>query len=408
MAKKIIKMCSSIAVFALAFLCFQQDTFAITILADGQLCVEDAPAGGCMCLASNIANGATCTFWAPWGGSDWVKTVITYGTMCTDLDGCTTTAFNIFQSAAVLHNFAQGQVSLADGGFTILPTNGQCTDLDGCMCNGVPLDNGMMCTTFIIPDTTAPVLVAWAVTNTSTFTPSFTFTSTEAWTITYVWACTSATTVAVTWANTITFTALATWTYATCTLKVTDASSNASVSLAIPSFTIPTPVVVVIIPPVWGWGGWWGGWGGGALIISNTGTTLTWIHITWSIQIWSMFSGTLIWGILAVQSNTGITKTNQFTVKTLTIKIIVPKFKNRIIRSAVTKLTTRVTGLTKNKLTFLSNSDTVTLQNVLSLVNSYNDFLAVLYLIVDIKRTDLWTAGKDYFTNFLTNMGKVQ
>jgi hypothetical protein len=97
-------------------------------------------------------------------------------------------------------------------------------------------------------------LTAWAVTNTGTAIPSFTFTSSEAWTITYSWACSSTTTAAGTGSNTITFNPLATGTYNNCTLRVTDASANASLRLTVPTFTLSYTGATPPPPGNWGWG----------------------------------------------------------------------------------------------------------------------------------------------------------
>ncbi len=91
-------------------------------------------------------------------------------------------------------------------------------------------------------DVTAPVLaeVAAVTTPTNDNTPSYNFSTTETGTITYGGGCSSVTPTAFPVNNIINFNALADGTYGTCTITVTDAVGNASIPLAVSSFTIDT------------------------------------------------------------------------------------------------------------------------------------------------------------------------
>jgi hypothetical protein len=124
----------------------------------------------------------------------------------------------------------------------------------------------------IVIDTTAPILatVTPVTTPTNDTTPSYTFSSTESWTITYGWSCSWATTSAISWNNTITFNELSASTYSNCTITVTDAASNASTALTVPSFTIDTtaPTASIHYDP-------------DTTTNQNVTATLTWFSKTW-------------------------------------------------------------------------------------------------------------------------------
>jgi len=90
----------------------------------------------------------------------------------------------------------------------------------------------------------APVLaeVTPVTTPTNDTTPDYTFSSTEIGTIAYGGSCTSTATNAIADNNPITFSTLTEGTYNDCTITVTDATSNASNTLSVTSFTIDTTV----------------------------------------------------------------------------------------------------------------------------------------------------------------------
>ncbi|MEI6580666.1 MAG: immunoglobulin-like domain-containing protein, partial [bacterium] len=91
-------------------------------------------------------------------------------------------------------------------------------------------------------DTVAPTLatVTAIPTATNDNTPNYIFSSTEAGTITYGGSCSSATTSATSGSNTVTFNTLTDGTYSNCTVTVTDAATNASSALSVPTFTVDT------------------------------------------------------------------------------------------------------------------------------------------------------------------------
>ena len=94
--------------------------------------------------------------------------------------------------------------------------------------------------TATVEDTTAPTLtqVTAVPSPTTDTTPDYTFNSTEAGTITYGGDCASATTTATAGDNTITFNTLSVGAHTNCTITVTDAAINFSISLLVSSFTI--------------------------------------------------------------------------------------------------------------------------------------------------------------------------
>ena len=96
-------------------------------------------------------------------------------------------------------------------------------------------------------DTTAPTLSSPSSIGTiSDNTPEFSFTSDEAGAITYGGDCTSTEdTEALAEANTVTFDVLADGAHSNCTVTVTDAATNASSALAVPTFTIDSTAPVI-------------------------------------------------------------------------------------------------------------------------------------------------------------------
>jgi uncharacterized delta-60 repeat protein len=108
--------------------------------------------------------------------------------------------------------------------------------------NGVSRNRVARLSTLVPVDTTPPTIsqVTPVTTPSNDTTPSYTFTTNEAGTITYGGSCSSATTTATVGSNTVTFNTLPAGTYSTCTIRVTDAATNVSNILNIPSFTIDT------------------------------------------------------------------------------------------------------------------------------------------------------------------------
>lgn len=90
------------------------------------------------------------------------------------------------------------------------------------------------------PDTTPPVLaqVTAVMTPSGDTTPAYTFSSNEAGIITYGGDCSSATLSAIKSNNTITFDPLSVGIHNNCTVTVTDAVGNNSLTLSVSSFTI--------------------------------------------------------------------------------------------------------------------------------------------------------------------------
>jgi hypothetical protein len=103
------------------------------------------------------------------------------------------------------------------------------------------ISTALTITTFRV-DTTAPTLseITAVTTPTNDSTPNYTFNTNEAGTITYGGSCSSATTSATSGNNTVTFNTLADNTYSTCTIRVTDSTTNISSALTVTSFRIDT------------------------------------------------------------------------------------------------------------------------------------------------------------------------
>ncbi|QQR78817.1 MAG: hypothetical protein IPJ68_00860 [Candidatus Moraniibacteriota bacterium] len=107
------------------------------------------------------------------------------------------------------------------------------------MTNFVPTTN-LAANKALVIDTTTPVIsVVSAIPSiTRDSTPYYVFNATKPGTITYGGGCSSSTTAAVSGSNTVTFNTLSPGTYASCTLFITDASSNSSNTLSIASFVV--------------------------------------------------------------------------------------------------------------------------------------------------------------------------
>ncbi|MDQ3075849.1 MAG: DUF5011 domain-containing protein [bacterium] len=102
---------------------------------------------------------------------------------------------------------------------------------------------------FTIADNVGPIIsqVTAVATPTNDTTPNYTFTTDEAGTVSYGGSCSSSTTSATSGSNTIIFSSLSGGTYSNCTIIVTDASSNASNTLAVTAFTIDITAPVLIL-----------------------------------------------------------------------------------------------------------------------------------------------------------------
>ena len=274
----------------------------------------------CLCDGNPIAYEAQCIL-PPVGGEVWADGItwsVSYLDLCTDADNCICNGtLNIIQWA----------ICLSDGNPTIMTANGICEDPDACICDGLPVIYGGSCSAFPPSewdgDTTPPTLTAWAVTNTGTATPNFAFTSNEAGIITYSWACTSVTTGAGVGVNTVTFNPLATGTYNNCTLRVTDASSNASLRLAVPTFTL---TYTWAIPPG-PWTEWTSGWGWGWSSQPHDnctlpGSTLTGANLSWIDYSPSYYDGTcgaqtVIWSPYSTELNNAYLRAYSYGITTM-------------------------------------------------------------------------------------------
>ncbi len=97
-------------------------------------------------------------------------------------------------------------------------------------------------------DDVAPVIaeVTPVATPTTDNTPNYVFTTDETGTIAYTGDCSSANTSASIGSNTVTFNTLADGVHSNCTVKVTDASGNASNILNVPSFTVDATIPTIV------------------------------------------------------------------------------------------------------------------------------------------------------------------
>ena len=351
-------------------------------------------AWGCTCNWLPIANGTTCML-----AGDGIRTAVSHGQGCSDLDGCT--------CGAVWYTF---NINFSD----------QCTRT-----------------------TTPPTLTAGAVTPSSS-SASFVFTSDQAGTITYQWACgVGSLSNAIAGSNTTTFT-LAAGTYNTCTIKVTDTTyGNISSPLAIPAFVISAGTWVTPPPaPSWGWGtrGW--GWASYSSFSSDCTTSdvvctdgkyirkdnsqcfagLTWkpcaMDLTWIVAgIKNLTMTSLADLIDSTKNNKTITTVSEVTIQWVKVKFYVPKYKTAVIRNVIASLNSSIKIAIGNKLKKVSDPSylienynligtdvkLIAYKEIGTLMKWYNDFLAVFYLIIDKGRSDLLPIGQFQLKAFLNN-----
>lgn len=303
-----------------------------------------------------------------------------------------------------------------------------CGDADGCNCWSTLIANWDTCS-IVSSDTTAPILVWWSV-SVLNKTATFPFTCDE-WlvTISCLWSCGSCSVTANTWNNTVSFT-LANWTYSDCSLIGQDWAGNVSNSLSIPSFTINYSAG--------GWGGWGWGWtpicSDSSLVCTNNIYVLKsgYYCVWWNLwkTCWTSSNTTTLLSILddVDLTETGfinlldVIKTEksvvyEYTPQWITIRIYVPKYKQWLIRKTILSLNNSLyTAINKKLLKvtdpsyMIENYENISVDNKIlvykeigALTRTYNEFLGVLYMVLDMKQKEYLPLAKYYLENFFND-----
>lgn len=314
----------------------------------------------------------------------------------------------------------------ADGVLGNVDNGNVCGDADGCNCGSTVIANGATCS-IVVSDTTAPTLVGWSVSVVNT-TATFPFTCDEGpVTISCLWSCGTCSVTANTWDNSVSFT-LSNGTYSDCSLIGQDSAGNVSSTLIIPTFTINYTAPS-------GWGGW------GTSICSDSNLVCTdgvykiksgWYYCVWgnlgktcsSNDEWETLSSVLddldlteTWLQVLLDD---IIETNSilytYSPQDITIKIYVPKYKIYLIKKTILTLNNRLISSISKKLLKATNpsymienyenltNDSVILlyKDIGALTKTYNDFLGVLYMVLDLWQRDYLPLAKYYLETYFT------
>ncbi|MDD3263108.1 MAG: hypothetical protein PHR61_04680 [Candidatus Absconditabacteria bacterium] len=318
------------------------------ICGNGDVC-NDA---GCLCNGSTISLGETCTnIIAP--STDGVLGTTSYGETCSDGDGCNCSS---------------------PSGNTTISYGDQCTW-----------------------DISLPVLSAGSV-NVVNRTATFIFNSSKAGTVSYQGSCGNGSlSTAVAGDNTTNFINLSNSTYSNCQLRVTDNLNNSSTWLNIPSFTVNYTG---------------GGTSGGGSVGGGSSSTIT--EPTF----------------LSILSQIGVTETGfinlleivkeeksvvyEYTPQGVKIRIFVPKYRQYLIRKTILSLNNSLTKAINKKLLRVTdpsymienfenlNNDSKILvyKEIGAITHLYNEFLGVLYIVLDMKQKDYLPLAKYYLENY--------
>lgn len=306
-----------------------------------------------------------------------------------------------------------------------------CGDSDGCACWITTIAKWAMCS-IIVSDITAPILVWWSVSVVNK-TATFPFTCSE-WSVTIscLWVCGSCSLTANTGNNSISFT-LANGTYNNCSLVGQDQAGNISTVVNIPSFTINYSAG--------GGGGWWS-W---TPICSDAGLVCTnWIYTaktgyyclggnlgkscwTTSTSLWTIISSIVWLTETGLQSSLETIKTKNSTLyeykpQWVIIKIYVPKYKIYLIKRTILTLNNRLISAINKKLIKITDpsymienyeylttdSKILVYKEIGTLTKTYNDFLGVLYMVLDMKERKYLPLAKYYLENYFKDFANFQ
>lgn len=288
-----------------------------------------------------------------------------------------------------------------------------CSDGDWCTCTTPSWNTTVSYWDQCTWDISLPVLSAWSISVVNR-TATFTFNSTKAWTVSYQWSCGNWNlSTAVVWNNSTNFSNLSNNTYSSCQIRVTDNLNNASTWLSIPSFTVNVTWWVVI---------WWWGWG--------WSTTCSDLYLTCTNGVYTLKTGYYCvgWNLgktCNVSVGTGVEQlletikeknsvVYEYTPQWVKIRIFVPKYKQALIRktilslnrslyTAINKKLLRVTDpsyMIENFENLTSDSKILVYREIGELTKLYNDFLGILYLVLDMKQKEYLPLARTYLQTY--------
>lgn len=308
-----------------------------------------------------------------------------------------------------------------------------CGDSDWCTCWSTTIAKWATCS-IVVSDITAPTLVWWSISVVSR-TATFPFTCSE-WSVTIscLWSCGSCSLTANTWSNNVSFT-LSNWTYNDCSLVGQDQAGNISTVVNIPSFTINYTT------SHWWGGGWTTTCGDSNLVCSEGSYKIKewWYYCLW----WNLgkscsttFSKTGLNNIISSISwltETGLqssletikiknSKLYEYKPQWISIKIYVPNYKIFLIKKTILTLNNRLISAINKKLLKVSDpsymienyeeltSDTkiIVYKNIWAITKTYNDFLWVLYMVLDMKQKDYLPLAKYYLETYFKEFANFQ
>lgn len=322
----------------------------------------------------------------------------------------------------------------ADGTLWTVDNGNICGDSDWCTCWITTIAKWAMCS-IIVSDITAPILVWWSISVVNK-TATFPFTCSE-WSviISCLWACGSCSLTANTGNNSVSFT-LSNGTYNNCSLVGQDQAGNISTVVNIPSFTINYSA-----------GGGWGGGGSWTPVCSDAWLVCTnWVY---TVKPWYYCLGGNL-GKICSTSSSGITlsklitsiygltetgfESSLETIKTknstlyeykpqgVVIKIYVPKYKIYLIKKTILTLNNRLISAINKKLIKITDpsymienyeyltadSKIVVYKDIGALTKTYNNFLGVLYMVLDMKEKKYLPLAKWFLENYFKDFANFQ
>jgi hypothetical protein len=299
-------------------------------------------------------------------------------------------------------------------------TNGNiCGDFDWCMCWWTYVTNWTYCS-ISSSDITSPILSSLGISVVNK-TATFWFNSSE-WpiTISCLWSCGSCSMIANTWDNIITFSNLNNWEYNNCSIVWQDNAGNVSIPLNIPWF--------VVNYTAWWWSVWWG-WGWTAMCSDIYLTCTNWIY---TLKTWYYCVGWNLWKTCNVSVGTGVEQlletikeksiVYEYTPQWVKIRIFVPKYRQALIRKTILSLNRSLYTAINKKLLKVSDpsymienfenlsndSKIIVYKEIWAITKLYNDFLWLLYLVLDMKQRDYLPLARTYLETYFKEFAKFQ
>lgn len=295
-----------------------------------------------------------------------------------------------------------------------------CWDPDWCYCETVFKNKWESCT-IVSSDITNPILSSLGV-SVLNRTATFWFSSSEGpVTISCLWSCWTCSINANTWNNTITFSNLINWVYNNCSIIWQDLAGNVSTPLNIPSFTVNITW--------WTVGGWWG-WGSSSMCSDIYLTCTNGIYTLktgyycagWSLgKTCNVSLGTGVDAILEIIKEEK-SVVYEYTPQWIKIRIFVPKYRqalikktilslNRSLYTAINKKLLKVTDpsyMIENFENLTSDSKILVYKEIGALTKLYNDFLGILYLVLDMKQKEYLPLARTYLETYFKEFAKFQ